>query len=95
MDITFKRLFNVRKHGLINQNGAMFFGENAFQDYVKQNINKAVGGELVNHIDSLTVQGGLKQSMTLEYFPLYSEKRKIGRVLILFRFNDNNESTFK
>ncbi len=95
MNIMFKRVFNVRKHGLINQNGAMFFGENAFQDYVKQNINKAGGGELVNHIDSLTVQGGLKQSMTLDYFPLYSEKRKIERVLILFRVNDNDGKTFK
>ena len=94
MNIAFKHVFNVRKHRLINQNGAMFFGEHAFQDYVKQNINKASGGELVNHIDSLRVQGGLKQSMTLDYFPLYSEKRKIERVLILFRFNDNNESTF-
>ncbi|MFP4047918.1 MAG: hypothetical protein ACLFT4_09215 [Bacteroidales bacterium] len=95
MNIVFQHVFNVRKHRLINQNGAMFFGEHAFQGYVKQNINKAGSGELVNHIDSLTVQSGLKQSMTLDYFPLYSEKRKIERVLILFRFNDNSESNFK
>ena len=96
MNIKFKRVFNVRKHGLINQNGALFFGENAFQGYVKQNINKAGSGELVSHIDSLTVQSGVKQSMTLEYFPLYSEKRKIERVLILFRTHaDNDGSTFK
>ncbi len=95
MNITFKRVFNVRTHKLLNQNAALFFGEHAFQSYVKQNINKAGKGELVSHIDSLTVQNGLKQSMTLDYFPLYSEKRKIERVLILFRVNDNDESTFK
>jgi transcriptional regulator with PAS, ATPase and Fis domain len=96
MNTTFKRVFHVSKHKLINQNGALFFGESAFQGYVKQNINKACNGELVSHIDSLTVKDGLKQSMTLEYFPLYSEKNKIERVLILFRAHTADDgSTFK
>ena len=37
MNITFKQVSNVRKHKLLNQNAALFFGKNAFRGYVKQN----------------------------------------------------------
>ena len=45
-----------------------------FKDQVQRHLNKAGSGELVNHILTLTVQDGLKQSMIFEYSPLFSEK---------------------
>jgi transcriptional regulator with PAS, ATPase and Fis domain len=96
MNTKFKQVFNVKKNEMVNKMGDVFFGEKAFQGYVKQSINKVAQGEFVSYIDALKVQGGLKQSMTLDFFPLYSAKSKIEWVFILFRFNpDNDEPTFK
>ncbi|MFW5759336.1 MAG: PAS domain-containing protein [Bacteroidota bacterium] len=76
INTTFEKTFQVSKQKLLNQNGAFFFGEDSFPYYVQPNIYKAGNGEIVNHFISLTVQDGLKQNMMVEYFPLYSEKKK-------------------
>ena len=76
INTTFEKTFQVNKQKLLNQNGACFFGEKSFQYYVQQNIDKAGSGELVSQNFSLNSQNGLNQKMVLEYFPLYSEKKK-------------------